>query len=175
MKYYLLTFNDDYADEHSVPALACFTEEQYQKWLEKPSGEKNENYEQELAAYEKAQEEDKKFWEILTEKGYVLNGSPNTSVIPETDKETLKLEREMRARSHYETGIENPEKVSSHMNAWLGNSGDGFEESYNHLYFMHEFVEEGIVAVLEVPETFYTIFHQAQLDNLSLCNIFDED
>lgn len=31
--YYLLTFNEDYADEHDVPALACFTQEQYDKWL----------------------------------------------------------------------------------------------------------------------------------------------
>ena len=33
MKYYLLTFNENWADEHDVPALACFNEEQYQKAL----------------------------------------------------------------------------------------------------------------------------------------------
>ena len=26
MKYYLLTFNDDYGDEHNVPALAVMNE-----------------------------------------------------------------------------------------------------------------------------------------------------
>ena len=48
MKYYLLTFNEDWADEHNVPALACFTEEQYNKWLERPSGKLNKNYDQEM-------------------------------------------------------------------------------------------------------------------------------
>lgn len=33
MKYYLCIFNEDYADEHNVPATACFTEEQYNAWL----------------------------------------------------------------------------------------------------------------------------------------------
>lgn len=32
--YYLLTFEEDYTDEHDVPALACFTQEQYDSWLE---------------------------------------------------------------------------------------------------------------------------------------------
>lgn len=31
-KYYLLTFEEDWADEHDVPALACFTEEEFNKW-----------------------------------------------------------------------------------------------------------------------------------------------
>ncbi len=34
MKYYLLISNDDYADEHDVPVIACFTEEEYKKWLD---------------------------------------------------------------------------------------------------------------------------------------------
>lgn len=33
-KYYLLTFNRDYADEHNVPALACMREKEYKKWLD---------------------------------------------------------------------------------------------------------------------------------------------
>jgi hypothetical protein len=39
MKYYLLTFNEDWADEHDVPALACFTEDQYNNWLQKSQWE----------------------------------------------------------------------------------------------------------------------------------------
>ncbi len=31
--YYLLVFNEDYGDEHDVPALACFNQKQYDKWL----------------------------------------------------------------------------------------------------------------------------------------------
>lgn len=32
MKYYLLTFNEDWANEHNVPALECFKEEDFIKW-----------------------------------------------------------------------------------------------------------------------------------------------
>lgn len=32
--YYLLTFNEDWADEHNVPALACMTEEEFESWKE---------------------------------------------------------------------------------------------------------------------------------------------
>lgn len=31
-KYYLLTFNEDWADEHNVPALTCFNREQFEEW-----------------------------------------------------------------------------------------------------------------------------------------------
>lgn len=51
MKCYLLVFDEDYADEHDVPALACMTEEEYDKWLETPSGKLNPNYGEELAKY----------------------------------------------------------------------------------------------------------------------------
>lgn len=49
--YYLLTFNDDYADEHNVPALECMTQDEYEKWLEEPCTKLNPNYEEELIAY----------------------------------------------------------------------------------------------------------------------------
>lgn len=32
--YYLLTFNEDWADEHNVPALACMDEQEYKRWRE---------------------------------------------------------------------------------------------------------------------------------------------
>jgi len=32
MKYYLLTSNEDWADEHNVPALAVMNEKQLDKW-----------------------------------------------------------------------------------------------------------------------------------------------
>lgn len=32
--YYLLTFNQDWADEHNVPALACMDEETFKNWSE---------------------------------------------------------------------------------------------------------------------------------------------
>lgn len=30
--YYLLTFNENWADEHDVPALACFNKDEYIQW-----------------------------------------------------------------------------------------------------------------------------------------------
>jgi hypothetical protein len=34
MKHYLLTFNEDWADEHNVPALAVMDESEYKNWCE---------------------------------------------------------------------------------------------------------------------------------------------
>ena len=133
MKYYLLTFNQDWADEHNVPALACFTEEQYQQWLERPSGKLNKNYEQEL------------------EEWYNTN------------------------KVEYRSIHNSPQKVSSYINAYLGNGGDCFGESFSDLYLMKEFVADDIVKVLEVDQLFFDYFHKAELDDLSLCNIFNED
>lgn len=31
-KYYLMTFNEDWADEHDVPALECMDEELFEEW-----------------------------------------------------------------------------------------------------------------------------------------------
>ncbi len=171
--YKLLVFNEDYADEHNIPALACFTEDGYQEWLKSPSGRKNKDYEKQLIAYEEAEEKDKQFWQTLEEKGYVLNGHPNTSMIPKTDIETLELEKEYRIRNDYRTRIKYPTKVSSWMRSWLGNGGECFEEAYNHLYLMKEFVEKGLVKVYDVDENFYNMFNKAELSRLSLCNVFE--
>jgi hypothetical protein len=32
MNFYLLTFNEDWADEHNVPALACMSQKEYDEW-----------------------------------------------------------------------------------------------------------------------------------------------
>lgn len=168
MKYYLLTFNEDYADEHNVPALACFKEEEYLKWLDTPSGKLNPKFEEENKLRIEYEKKSKEFWEHLTKKGYLLNGVANTSMIPKTDLETLELEKEYRKLGYPKAC----KKVNSKLYASLGNSGDCFEESFEHLYLMEEFVKEGIVHVLEVSEEFYNTFHVASLNSLSLCNIF---
>jgi hypothetical protein len=174
-KYYLLTFNEDYADEHNVPALACMSEEKYLEWLEKPSGKITSKYEEQLKKYQDQEQLNKDFWKMLESKGYTLNGSGNTSMIPKNDYETLKLEAEYRKATSYENRVKYPKKVKSFMSAYLGNSGDGFDENYSHLYLFKEFVENNIVKVLEVNEDFYNLFHKGNLSYLSLCNIFDDD
>lgn len=65
-----------------------------------------------------------------------------------------------------------PKKIESHLHANLGNSSDGFSDSYQHLYLMKEFVKSKIVKVTKVDESFYKLFHRANLSGLSLCNIF---
>lgn len=34
MKYYVLTFCEDWADEFNVPAIECFTEDEFNQWKE---------------------------------------------------------------------------------------------------------------------------------------------
>lgn len=56
--------------------------------------------------------------------------------------------------------------------AYLGNFGQDFEEKFEGYKTMEELVGNK-VKVYQVPIEFYTIFHHAKLDELSLCNIFD--
>lgn len=96
-KYKLLVFNEDWADEHDVPALEVMSEKQYNKWLE--------NKEPEIYAY-------------------------------------------------------------------LGNSGDGFDEQFEGMS-TKDLVKTGNVKVYNVDENFKKIFDKAELSSLSLCSIFD--
>ena len=101
-EYYLLTFNEDWADEHNVPALACMTEEQYEKWKAK---------------------------DITVDDGII--------------------------RAH------------------LGNGGECFEEKFEKYKTAGELVTARIVKVTKVSEEFHKTFHKANLDTLSLSNVFD--
>ena len=94
----LLIFNEDWADEHNVPALEVMTDEEYNIWCKKPS---------------------------------------------------------------------------ENLCAYLGNSGDGFEENFTNYYLYEEFVKANIVKVTEITEDFYNTFKAAKLSYLSLCNIFE--
>jgi len=164
MKYYLLTFNEDYGDEHDVPALSCMTENEYNKWLETPSGELNLNFEKEKENYENNEKLSNTFWGTLKKENI-----QNTTLIPKDRQDLIDLEKNYRSNYKY---IKYPKKVNSNLNAWLGNSGDGFEENYENLYLMKEYVEKNYVKVFEVNEDFYNIFHLAKLSSLSLCNVF---
>jgi len=54
--YKLLVFNEDCADEHSVPALAVFTEEEFVNWKASNLGKKDPNYEKKLKEFETLRE-----------------------------------------------------------------------------------------------------------------------
>ncbi len=165
MTHKLLTFNEDYADEHNVPALACMTNEEYETWLESPSGELNENYEQELAEYNEKLAIYTQGVQLWTEKG--MYNKNYTEYTPEEKEWGLKNPIQyVRHRSM-------PSKCESNISAWLGNGGDCFEESFRHLYLMKEFVETGVVKVFDVNQDFCDVFNKADLGNLSLCNVFE--
>lgn len=167
MKYYLLTFNEDYGDEHNVPAIACMTEEEYNKWLDTPSGELNPDYDVEIADYNTKTKAYQDRNNRLQELG--LWNKPANTVPSEHLEEYNEL---IKIPYVY---ADRPAKVESNMNAYLGNGGDCFEESYNQLYLMKEFVEAKLVKITEVNEDFYNIFHKANLADLSLCNVFTID
>lgn len=165
----LLIFNEDHADEHNVPALAVMTDEKYEIWCKKPSGNLNPNYEKEKKECEEYEQKNKDFWKLLEDKGYTLNGRGNTSMIPKTDLETLQIEKDYRKLEY----VNFPKKVNSNLRAYLGNGGDCFEEAFEKYYLLEEFVTAGIVKVIEVTKEFCDIFNSADLSSLSLCNIFD--
>ncbi len=167
MKYYLLTFNEDWADEHDVPALTCFTEEQYQQWLEQelaePVDKTPEEYQQKLDAwndnYNKYQEYIQLSNELQKERG-------GWALLTADDNKLIEEKRVSYPR-------DKPKQYESLIFAWLGNSGDCFGESFSHCLTGQDFITNDIVKVFEVNESFYNIFNKANLNGLSLCNIFE--
>lgn len=166
-KYYLLTFCEDYSDEHNVPALACMTEEEYQKWLETASGKLNPDWEELNREYTAKYEAYKNRIKEWTERG----------LYSKNPKDYTQEEREWTKDNPigYVSYSDKPQRVESNIRVSLGNGGDYFEEDYSHLYLMKEYVEANKVKVVEVDESFYNIFHKAKLDNLGLCNVFEID
>lgn len=158
MKYYLLTFKEDWADEINVPALACFNETQYNKWLNSKFCSENPDYEEQLKLFEEYQQKYEKFYNDW-------NNTPDKST-----PEAFKWYRE----NYPHERVEKPIKFESNIHAYLGNSGDGFNESFSDFLYGKDFVENNIVEVTEVTEEFFNLFHKADLSSLSLCNIFEE-
>ena len=172
MRYYLLTFNEDWADEHNVPALACFTEDEFEKWKKTPSGILNKNYEQELENYDAFQEAKEE-----QEERFRIEIGENWGRV-QFDRWPILLRQEYDAL-HERFGYRNrwaaqqPYRLTeSGIRANLGNSGDGFDQNFRHLYLMEEFIEADYVKVKEVDENFYNTFKEAGLADLSLTNIF---
>jgi hypothetical protein len=161
----LLTFNDDYADEHNVPALAVMTEQEYQKWLKTPSGKKVAGYDEKKALYDANEKLSSDFWKALKDAGIT-----NTSLIPKDRPDLINLEEAYRKSYKY---MRHPNKVKSFLRANLGNGGECFDEGYSNYYLFEEFVAAGIVEVFDVTEEFAKTFKKTNLEDLSLCNVFD--
>lgn len=157
--YYLLTFNEDWADEHDVPALACMTTSEYKEWLETPSGDIDSEYDKKLADFREKCDK----WNIYQEAA--------SKAARDKTLESRKAADELIC-PYVNSYHDEPSRINSHLYASLGNNGEGFGESYQHLYLMKEFVEEKYVKITKVNEEFYRTFHKANLASLSLCNIF---
>jgi hypothetical protein len=161
----LLTFNENYGDEHNVPALACFTEQEYETWLETEMINPNPKYEIQNAEYLLKMEKYNKFKDGLTERGLW-----NKRKDAYTDEE-----RQWVEDNNCEYVYERPKRGESLLYAYLGNSGECFGESYTHCRYGKDFITNGYVKVFDVNQDFYQYFKLANLDSLSLCNIFDKD
>lgn len=161
MKYYLLTFNQDWADEHDVPALNCFNETDYNKWLSLKLAEPNPNYEKELKEYKQRKQKEKDF-SIECQKR-------RSKVVHSEDQKKF---MEWYNLNYPRGSVIYPKKYYSYLTAYLGNSGSGFEDNFSDYGIGQDFITAGIVNVFEVSEDFYNTFKKANLDKLSLCNIF---
>lgn len=161
-KYFLLVFNEDWADEHNVPAQACFTEAQYDKWLESPLARVNPKYEEQKASFDIAVAAQNKYDDLLR-ANYNKKGS-----VPQSEINA--------ARVPYVNSIhDKPKKAFSYISARLGNNGQDFGESFADLLTGEDFVKDGVVQAYEVPKEFFEVFKEVELSDLSLCNIFDDN
>jgi hypothetical protein len=61
-----------------------------------------------------------------------------------------------------------------HPHAYLGNMSDGFMQSEQG-WTGEQFITAGLVIVEEVSFDFATTYEKLDLENLSLCDIFEED
>lgn len=167
MTYKLLKFCQDYADEFNVVALECFTQENFDKWCNKPMGKINENYDIELEEFNKAKEAYNTF--IVEIRKRNLHNKRVDTFTPE-EKEWYD-----KNRKPYVLDYHAPIRVISNLNAYLGNYSDGFSKTYDNLETGYDFIKAGIVEVFDVDASFYNQFHKSNLSEISLCNVFDID
>ncbi len=165
-KYYLLTFEQDWADEHDVPALECMTEEGYEKWLNSASGKINPKYAEQKEAWDAHDAKQKAFWQGMSDRN--LSNKQFTSYTKEEKEWYDKNKIDYMSSRNY------PRRVKSYIHAFLGNGGEGFGENFEDLVLMRDFVDQGYVQVYEVDKSFYDMFHKAGLNGLSLCNVFQD-
>lgn len=168
MKYYLLTSNLDWADEHNVPALNVKTETELKEWEESLIGAPNENYEEELKAWNFQAalntEMENKAKEVLGET------FPN---IP-YKKWPYELRQEYLGKHKHQNHRDKPKKILYvDIYAALGNSGDGYEEQFKDSVYFKDLVEKGQVSVNEVSKEFFDTFNDYNLSYLSLSNIVE--
>lgn len=161
MSFYLLTFNENWADEHNVPALACFNEEQFQNWKQTEILELDQEYEIKLEIFNEKYNKYENWVKFLKSKDLW------TKKRDEWPEEYRNL-----VSPQYTGSWQKPKKGISYIYHGLGNGGEGFKEKFGDYETPNELIDDGIVTVTEVSEDFYTTFNKQHLYDLSLCNIF---
>jgi hypothetical protein len=162
MKYFLVQSSIDYGDEFDVNSLNCLTEQEYLDLLDKPLGEKNEYYQDDLLIwkiYEKDHAEYIKLYkERLWNKHYIDYTKEDYEWI------TLNSPKEPEFPKRYN---------DIYIVAKLGSQSEEFEEIFNNYDNILDLIDTGLVKVHVVNEDFYNLFHKADLKKLSLTNIFE--
>lgn len=162
MKYFLVQSTIDYGDEFDVNSLNCLTEQEYLDLLDRPLGDINEYYQDELLAWNDYQQDIIKYSNLFKEK------YNNVHYTQYTEEDRLWI------RNNQPISPKHPVKyLCYHIYSKLGNFGDEFEKVFNSYDNMLDLIDAGLVKVHVVDESFYNTFHKANLKKLSLTNIFE--
>jgi len=166
-KFYLLTFNEDWADEHNVPALACFNEETFDLFRNKKfiSDEELEEKKEGLEKYKQYCELCKNISEKTKNK---IKDFPNESYY---NVQAKILAEENLSMNFFYKGVKQP-ILDVDIRAYLGNNGGDFNEEFQDCFTGQDFIDKKYVKVIEVDKSFYDTFNTASLSRLSLCSIF---
>jgi hypothetical protein len=162
----LLTFNEDHGDEFNVPALQCFTIEEFETWKKLPTGTLNPEFEEKHKIWKEGKAAKQASHDRIRELG-LSNTRPDD--VPKEHKEEYNKLRLVPYVSPWSA----PKRVISDMHANLGNYSDGWDDQFTDYYLHEELIEAGLVKVTDVTEEFSTLFHKAKLSSLSLCNVFE--
>lgn len=163
---FLLTFNENWADEFDVTALACMTEEEFKEWKNKNLGIINEDYDKEIKEYEVKLKKRTEFVEELKKRNLYYTSYNHFT---ENEKKWYQ-ENKVPALNYRPTKL-----AECFISTYLGNSGEGFEEPFMNYEKARDLLEASIVHVTVVDDNFKAVFDAANLSNLSLCNVFEID
>lgn len=163
---FLLIFKQDWANEFNIPALACMTEYEFERWKEKKLGIINEKYEEQIQAYNIQVQKREEFVEQLKSKNLY-----NTPYNKYTDEEKEWYQKNKVDMVSFRNA---PKKLKRcYVYASVGDSGEYFQDYLMNFTHCKDLLHANIVKLFVVDDEFKKVFDAARLSNLSLCNIFN--
>lgn len=166
MKYYALTFNEDWADEHNIPALAVMNQDEYFTWLNASltEGKDSKEYLEAKALKEELMDDAKRYMYMRIDK-----------TIPEEELNEIRSKERSNREAANNIHLYNYEKAYPAVHGCFGNhevtiGQDLLDEGHRECSSL---VERELVNVTEITEDFYNTFNKLGLSNLSMCNLFD--